>query len=234
MLIARYSDKFKVYPLYDFACPIVDSVEGVTHALRSAEYISREPLYYWYARTVSMRISFFFFSRACNVTAGVSSKISMLAQRELTYSSGCLMHSASAKYLSRRSGTGKMGMERRRWRRAAVELYSLHYRSRVNFTHTVLSKRKLQWFVEEGRVDGWNSPAFPTVQGMCRSCYGVSRRCVSLTLFDGTGVLRRGLTKEAVNTFMLSMGASKRDVMMDMNKVRAGKRTQWPSPRLTP
>jgi glutamyl-tRNA synthetase len=69
--------------------------------------------------------------------------------------------------------------------------------ARLSFVYTVLSKRKLTWFVNEGIVSGWDDPRMPTVQG----------------------VVRRGLQVEALREFMLSQGASKNITYQEWDKI---------------
>ncbi|CAI9781211.1 unnamed protein product [Fraxinus pennsylvanica] len=129
----RIGSKYKVYPTYDFCCPFVDAVEGITHALRSSEYHDRNDQYY---------------------------RIQM-----------------------------DMGCKR-------VHIYEF---SRLNMVYTLLSKRKLLWFVQNGKVEGWDDPRFPTVQG----------------------IVRRGLKIEALIQFILEQGASKNLNLMEWDKLWA-------------
>ncbi|KAJ2062596.1 glutamate--tRNA ligase [Coemansia sp. S146] len=129
----RTGSVWKIYPLYDFACPIVDSIEGVTHALRSSEYRDRNPQYQWFFSALDLR---------------------------------------------------------------PVQIMDF---SRMNFAYTLLSKRKLQWFVDQGRVPGWDDPRFPTVRG----------------------IKRRGMTIEALRQYVLMQGASQRDMLLDWDKIWA-------------
>ena len=43
----RQGDKWCIYPLYDFAHPIQDAIEGITHSLCSLEFENHRPLYDW-------------------------------------------------------------------------------------------------------------------------------------------------------------------------------------------
>ncbi|KAH8826862.1 tRNA synthetases class I, catalytic domain-containing protein [Flagelloscypha sp. PMI_526] len=127
----RTGDKWKIYPTYDFACPAVDAIEGVTHALRTNEYRDRHPQYDWMLQATGLR---------------------------------------------------------------HVHMWDF---SRLNFIYTLLSKRKLRWFVETGIVRGWDDPRFPTVRG----------------------IRRRGMTVEALRQFMLSQGPSQSVVSLEWDSI---------------
>ena len=70
--------------------------------------------------------------------------------------------------------------------------------------YTVLSKRKLTWFVDSKIVEGWDDPRFPTVRG----------------------VLRRGMTVEGLRQFIAAQGGSRSVVLMDWDKIWAMNKKQ--------
>jgi glutamyl-tRNA synthetase len=111
----RHGTKYTASPTYHFACPIVDHLEGVTHAMRTVEYTDYNPGYMWCLKVLGLR---------------------------------------------------------------DIEIYVY---SRLNMVSTVLSKRTLGWFVNEGKAESWEDPRFPTVQG----------------------IMRRGMTVAAMKRFML-------------------------------
>ena len=51
----RQGNKWCIYPLYDYAHPIQDALEGVTHSLCSIEFENHRPLYDWVVRNIGFR-----------------------------------------------------------------------------------------------------------------------------------------------------------------------------------
>ncbi len=66
--------------------------------------------------------------------------------------------------------------------------------SRLNITHTVMSKRKLRRLVEEGHVRAWDDPRMPTLRGL----------------------RRRGYTPESVRAFIRGVGVTKSEGVVDL------------------
>ena len=66
--------------------------------------------------------------------------------------------------------------------------------SRLNMTHTVLSKRNLKYLVDEGLVSGWDDPRMPTLSGL----------------------RRRGIPADAIKTFCVGVGVTKANSTVEM------------------
>lgn len=50
----RTGDKWCIYPMYDFAHPIEDAIEGITHSLCTLEFEAHRPLYDWVVDNISI------------------------------------------------------------------------------------------------------------------------------------------------------------------------------------
>ncbi len=49
-------DKWCIYPMYDFAHPIEDAIEGITHSICTLEFEDHRPLYDWVVRELEYKI----------------------------------------------------------------------------------------------------------------------------------------------------------------------------------
>uniref|UniRef100_R7W940 glutamine--tRNA ligase n=1 Tax=Aegilops tauschii TaxID=37682 RepID=R7W940_AEGTA len=116
-------DKWCIYPSYDYAHCMVDSLENITHSLCTLEFDIRRPSYYWLL--------------------------------------------------------------------VALGLYQPHVweYSRLNISHTMMSKRKLNRLVTEKWVDGWDDPRLLTLAGL----------------------RRRGVSANAINSFIRGIGITRSD-----------------------
>ena len=176
MLRQRRCWPAQVYPTYDCACPFVDSLEGVTHALRTSEYKDREAQFFWILKAEQQVLPVpASYARSC-----VSSD-SGITFEEMKPVSRCLCPLPSAMH-ARVSGLVLLPITREPsgvsgtltlWlylKDSAMQVWpglqdvDIWDYSRLSLVHTVLSKRKLTWFVDTKRVDGWDDPRMPTVQ----------------------------------------------------------------------
>lgn len=49
----RTGDIWKIYPMYDYAHPISDMIEGITHSICTLEFEDHRPLYDWYINNIT-------------------------------------------------------------------------------------------------------------------------------------------------------------------------------------
>ena len=107
----RTGDAWSVYPMYDYAHPLSDALECITHSLCTLEFEDHRPLYDWLIARVA------------------------------------------------EGGFFDPPLPRQ------IEF------ARLNLTHTITSKRKLQALVAEHDVDGWDDPRMTTLAGLRRRGY---------------------------------------------------------------
>ncbi len=124
-------NKWCIYPMYDYAHPIEDAIEGITHSICTLEFEDHRPLYEWVLNEIGW------------------------------------------------------------WNPKPQQIEF----ARLNLTNTVMSKRYLKKFVDDGLVDGWDDPRMPTI----------------------AGIRRRGYTPESIRDFCDRIGVAKANSKVDIS-----------------
>lgn len=161
----RTGEKWKIYPAYDFAHPLSDAIEGITHSLCTLEFEDHRPLYDWFVEKLSP------------VLGGHT-------PRQIEF-------------------------------------------SRLDISHTVMSKRLLSELVESGAVCGWDDPRMPTLSGMRRRGYppeAIRDFCDKAGVTKQQSTIEAGLLEHTVRE-RLNKTAPRKMAVLDPLKLVI---TNWP------
>ena len=138
----RTGDAWCIYPTYDYAHPISDAIEGITHSLCTLEFEDHRPLYDWVIENIG----------------GASQLIWRPAQRASE-------RDVPAATTERPAVSWEGHTTKTPARPQQIEF------ARLNLNYTIMSKRKLLTLVERKLVSSWDDPRMPTLAGLRRRGY---------------------------------------------------------------
>jgi glutaminyl-tRNA synthetase len=219
----RTGDQWCIYPMYDYAHALSDTLECITHSICTLEFEDHRPLYDWCVERCVPLLRAPQWRTALETVRDIRAQ-GIEAAREFALHCHNFGHKLFAG-----DAEARMRALFHRWdhdRGAVLRDLDAFYRllleeapqfapllthaleerrpdpfslprqyefSRLNLDHVVLSKRKLIQLVEERLVDGWDDPRLPTL----------------------VGLRRRGYTPQCLALFAERIGVSKADSRID-------------------
>ncbi len=165
-------DRWSIYPMYDWAHGLEDSLEGITHSICTLEFEDHRPLYDWYIDAIN---------------EGRGGGTAVPAVRGDRGDPGAARDDPEAGQTHGSESRATWGPK-------------IHHPQQIEFAkfilnYVVLSKRNLIRLVKEGHVRGWDDPRMVTISGLRRR--GVTPEALR-SLCDEVGVTKFNSVRDMV------------------------------------